>query len=53
MSVVLIPQLNANEDELLLASLLVDNGDEVDVGDELAILIQIQKLLVMDQQMDF
>ncbi len=53
MSVVLIPRLNANEDELLLASLLVDNGDEVDVGDELAILIQIQKLLVMDQQMDF
>ena len=38
MSVVLIPRLNANEDELLLASLLVDNGDEVDVGDELAIM---------------
>jgi acetyltransferase-like isoleucine patch superfamily enzyme len=38
MSIVLIPRLNSNEDELLLASLLVENGDEVDVGQELAIL---------------
>jgi acetyltransferase-like isoleucine patch superfamily enzyme len=38
MSVVLIPRLNSNEDELLLDSLLVENGDEVDVGQEIAIL---------------
>ncbi len=38
MSTVLIPRLNANEDELLLASLLVSLGDDVEIGQELAIL---------------
>ena len=38
MSTVLIPRLNANEDEILLVSLLVSNGDVVEAEQELAVL---------------